>query len=88
MSDLRYKEVINVSNGHRLGFVCDALIDDSCGKITALVVPGPARFFGLFGREPDYILPWECISRMGVDIILIESDCDVRKSQHEKRSRR
>jgi hypothetical protein len=37
------------------------------GCILALVVPGPCRFFGLFWREDDFIIPWDCIKRIGED---------------------
>ena len=72
LGELRYKEIINVANGNRLGFVSDAEIDPATGRLTALIVPGPARFFGLFGREDDYLLPFESIARIGEDIILID----------------
>ena len=49
-SELRYKEVICVSTGQRLGYVCDAELDACTGKILSLIVPGPSRFFGLLGR--------------------------------------
>ena len=58
LTELRYREVINISDGTRLGFVSDAILDLTSGRVLALIVPGPARFFGLFGRESDYILPW------------------------------
>lgn len=71
-SDFRCKEVINVSDGCRLGYVCDMELDTQCGKILAIVVPGPCRFLGLFGREDDYVIPWPCIRRIGEDIILVD----------------
>lgn len=70
--DLRCKEVINICDGCRLGYVCDVEIDLICGKVIAIIVPGPCRFFGLFGREEDYVIPWEAIRRFGDDIILID----------------
>ena len=73
LTDLHYREVINAANGERLGYVSDVMIDGSSGRITALVVPGPAKLFGLLGREEDYVLPWANISRLGEDIILIDS---------------
>ena len=73
-SELRYKEVICVSTGQRLGYVCDAELDPCTGKILSLIVPGPSRFFGLLGREEDYCLPWSSIQRMGEDIILVEKE--------------
>ena len=85
-SEFRYKEVINVRTGSRLGYVCDAEFQSPEGRISALIVPGRARYFGLLGREDDYILPWECISRVGEDIILVESDRGIRRGKRPKRS--
>ena len=72
-SGLRYKEVIDIHSGFRLGYVCDAEYDDAEGRILSLITPGRAKFFGLFGREDDYVLPWTCIARVGRDIILVDS---------------
>lgn len=71
-SELRCKEIINLSTGQRLGFVCDAEFDWETGVIKALIVPGPCRFFGLFGREPDFLIPLSCVSKIGPDIILVD----------------
>ena len=71
-SDLRYKEVIDVRSGFRLGYVCDAEYDQTEGRILSLITPGRAKWFGLLGREDDYVLPWDCIARIGQDIILID----------------
>ena len=85
-TNLRYKEVINICNGHRLGFVCDVEIDMATGKVIALVVPGPCKFFGLFWREDDYIIPWECITRVGEDIIFIEVPGEHKRGRREKKA--
>lgn len=84
VADLHYKEVINISNGHRLGFVSDIDMDQATGRVRALVVPGPYRFLGLFGREADYILPWESIIRIGDDIILIDDSAEIQRPRREK----
>ena len=84
-SDFRYKEVINVKTGTRLGYVCDAEFQSPEGRISALIVPGKPRYFGFLGREDDYILPWECISRVGEDIILVESDHGIQRGKRPKR---
>ncbi len=83
-SDLRYKEVIDIHSGRRLGYVCDAELDDAEGRLISLITPGRARFFGLFGRDDDYILPWKCIQRMGADIILVELEPDTPRRKREK----
>lgn len=83
-SDFKYKEVINVRTGTRLGYVCDAQFQYPEGRITALIVPGRAKYLGLFGREDDYVLPWECISRIGEDLILVESEHGIRRDKRKK----
>ena len=72
VADLRCKEVINISDGSRLGYANDVEFDVLTGQIMAIVVPGPCRFFGLFGREDDYVVPWQAIRRVGEDIILVD----------------
>ena len=83
-SDLRCKEVINICNGHRLGFVGDVIINVITGQLTALLIPGPYKFFGIFGREDDYLIQWECIKRIGEDIILIEVGGEYRREKNGK----
>ena len=41
--ELQKKEVINTRNCASLGFVADIEFDQKCGKITAIVVPGPGK---------------------------------------------
>lgn len=78
VTELHCKEVICIADGHRLGFVTDVEIQVPEGRVLAIVVPGPCRFFGVLGRQEDYIVPWECIKRIGPDIILVDTkpgDC-------------
>ena len=75
-SELQCKEVICLSDGRRLGFIEDAEVEVPEGNVCAIVVPGPCRFFGLFGRKDDYIIPWRCIRRIGPDIVLVDIKCD------------
>lgn len=71
-ADFRCKEVINICDGCRLGYVGDVECRLPDGQLTALIIPGPYRFFGLFGRGEEYCIPWECIKQIGDDIILID----------------
>ncbi len=72
MGQLRCKEVINVTDGSRYGYVGDAEVDLETGQIRSLIVPGRLRLFGLLGREAERIFPWSAVRRFGEDIILVE----------------
>ena len=85
LSELRCKEIINVASGQRLGYVCDAEIELPAGVLKSLLVPGPCRFFGLFGREPDFLVPLSCITKIGRDIILVDIPGQCGRSKREKR---
>lgn len=70
--DLRQKEVINVIDGKRLGYVYDVEIDLMEGKIVSIIIPGDSKILGLFGKNTDYIIPWNNIKKIGMDIIIVE----------------
>ena len=86
LSELRCREIINVCTGQRLGYVSDAEIEMPSGTLRALIVPGPCRFFGLFGREPDFLIPMECITKIGTDIILVNIEGSCARSKRNKKS--
>jgi YlmC/YmxH family sporulation protein len=73
-SDFRQKEVINMSDGKRLGFVSDVEIDLEEGRIDAIVLPGVGKLFGLLGKENEFVIPWDKIRKIGEDIILVDLD--------------
>ncbi len=72
-SALRCREVINVSDGCRLGYASDLELELETGRVVALVVPCPGRFFGFFGSREEYVIPWHCIRKIGDDIILVDN---------------
>ena len=84
-SELRYKEVIDIHSGYRLGYVCDAELDQAEGRLLSLITPGRAKLFGLLGREDDYVLPWQCIARIGGDIILIDAKEELPRRKRPKK---
>ena len=86
--DLRRKEVININDGSRLGLVADLDLRAPEGQVVAIVVYGPARFFGLFGRGEEFYIPWGCIRQVGDDIILIDKPAERRPPYQDRRRRR
>ena len=71
MCELRQKQVINSLNCKILGCVQDIEFDLCTGKIKALIVPGPAKLFCFLGNECEYVIPFECVSNIGADVILV-----------------
>ena len=72
ITELSCKEVINVCDGTRYGFVNDAEVDCTCGKIVSLIVHCKDGVSSFFSKKYDIIIPWEAIKRIGDDIILVE----------------
>ena len=71
-TQLQCKEVICIADGRRLGFVTDVQVELPDGNVCAIVVPGPCRFMGLMGRQEDFQIPWNCIKKIGPDIVLVD----------------
>lgn len=71
-SDLRLRDVVNILDGARLGVISDFDMDLESGRVRTLIIPGPKPIFGLFGRETEYVVPWEAIRKVGADVILVE----------------
>ena len=69
--DFKHKEVINIVDGRRLGFVQDVNANLETGIITSIVVPGNNRLFNVFSSN-DIVIPWQNIKFIGDDIILFE----------------
>jgi len=82
--DLRRKEVININDGSRLGLAADLDLRAPEGQVAAIVVYGRARFFGLCGRGEEYYIPWDCIQRIGDDIILIDKPFQRREPERKR----
>ena len=72
--DLRDKSVVNVKDGVNFGRVDDVVIDSESAKIVSLVIYGRKKFFGLLGREPDFLISWDDIKIIGSDVVLISVD--------------
>ena len=87
MSELKCREVINICDGCRIGFVSDLELDCTGGNVVALIVPGKLRCFGLLGREDDFVIPWCCIRRIGDDIILVEVELEKVRTPCRKKRR-
>ena len=81
--ELRHKEVINSSDGCRIGYVDDVEVDTVTSQVRAVIVFGRPRLFGLLGRNDDVIIPWSDIQLIGEATILVS--CNMKF--HQKKNR-
>ncbi|MNW55891.1 PRC-barrel domain protein [compost metagenome] len=86
ISDFQTKDVINITDGKRLGQISDLELDLKQGRIEAIVVPGYSRFMGLFGGGTDLVIPWRNIVKIGSDVILVKMD-EVKETTYDERDR-
>lgn len=78
ISELRNKDVIDLQEGKRIGYIDDIDLDLERGRIESLVIPtSNSRMFNLFGRGEDIVIHWRQIKKIGVDVILIDPDSTV-----------
>ncbi len=50
ISELQMKDIINVSDGKRLGNIGDIEIDMNTGKIESIIISKQTRMLGIFGK--------------------------------------
>lgn len=71
INELKEKEVINISDGARLGFICDIEVDLYLGRIVAVVIPMQIGLLGFSSKKETIRICWEQIEKIGDDIILV-----------------
>ena len=85
LADLCERDVVSVGNGENLGRVDDLRVDETAARVTALVIYGRLRWFGLLGREEDLLVPWEDIVTIGSDVVLVRTVPPPRPAGQKKR---
>ncbi len=71
--ELKAKQVINTVDGKCLGHITDIIFDVVTAKALGFVVPQPNQgFWGLFKGGKDIFIPFDCVCKIGVDVILVE----------------
>ena len=67
--ELKRKETVNLSDGKRLGKVCDIVFTYPEGKVLGIVVPGSTGFH--WGKSRLFIDLCN-VKKIGVDVVLVE----------------
>ena len=69
MSDLQDKDIINLTDGRKVGKIIDAIIDDD-GNINSLVIQ-KVKIFNIVANN-ELEVRWDQIKTIGSDVILID----------------
>ncbi|MCP3761918.1 YlmC/YmxH family sporulation protein [Domibacillus sp. A3M-37] len=71
ISEFQLKDIVNVTNGKKLGRLADIELNNATGAISALIIEQNGKKFGLFGKEEEIVIPWMHIVKIGGDVILV-----------------
>lgn len=74
IDELKNKQVVCVNDGFILGYISDVELDTKTGELTAIIIFGRPKFFGLIGKQEDIIIPWKDIKVIGPETVLVSSD--------------
>ena len=74
------KEIINVKNGKKLGFITDIDLDVENGKVSSFSITGSTGNFFSRGAEIDTVF-WRDILRIGCDTIIVSIGSNFDKNQ-------
>ncbi len=70
LSDLQDKDIINLSDGKKIGKIIDAIVEDD-GIIQALVIQ-KTKMFNMLPNSNEIEVKWNKIKTIGSDVILID----------------
>ncbi|MDP4144664.1 MAG: YlmC/YmxH family sporulation protein [Bacillota bacterium] len=70
LKNVKMMEVIDIKSGCKLGYIKDLKIDCHDYKIISIVLPSQRS--SIFNRNEDIEIPWERITKIGVDVILVD----------------
>lgn len=71
-SELIEKDVVDIKTGSNLGTVCDLEIDEECAVIESIIVCKNTGWWCFCFKVEKYIISWNCIKKIGEDVILVE----------------
>ena len=70
LSELQNKDVINVTDGKKVGNIIDIAIENN-GRMTSLIVEKSKFFVSMFSNKNELEIKWEQIEKIGEDVILV-----------------
>ena len=87
--ELKSKQVVNTVDGKCLGHISDIVFDIASACTLGFVVPQQTEgFWGLFKGGKELFIPFNCVCKIGVDVILVELYVQECQPQHGKNNKK
>lgn len=83
IDELKNKQVVCVNDGYVLGYIGDIELDTDTGRLISIVIFGNLKLLGLLGREKDIVIPFEDISVIGDETVLVKTNSGIYKSNSD-----
>ena len=71
LSELQYKNLVNVSNGKNIGNIIDVNIDYQSGNIKSFIIESKGSILTFLNKDNDMEVKWNDIQKIGEDVILV-----------------
>ena len=71
LSLLQKKDIINISDGTKIGNIIDINIDPYNGKIDSLVIEKSTFVFNPFTNRGEFVIRFNQIEKIGEDVIIV-----------------
>lgn len=69
ISEPGMRDIINLTDGAKLGPVRDVYIDLGTGRVQTLVLSSGEKYLGLFRAGGEVTVPWDDVKKIGVDTV-------------------
>ena len=80
--ELKSKQVINTVDGKCLGHITDIIFDVATSRACGFIVPEiRSGFMSLFRSCKNIFIPFDCVCKIGVDVILVEIYIEAKSSE-------
>lgn len=83
LNSIKTMEVIDINTGSRLGFIKDFVVDCDEYKILSIIIP--TQKMSWFNKDNMVEIPWERVTKVGVDVILVDGSDVVLEDEEEYR---
>ncbi|MBS4022402.1 MAG: YlmC/YmxH family sporulation protein [Dethiobacter sp.] len=74
MSRLSRKEIINIYDGARLGYVgeSDLVIDSESGIIKAIIIVQKGLGMKMGRSSRELVIPWDSVKKIGEEVLIVD----------------